>query len=180
MQAATLYANHVRTAVNQLESDAQCVNECKRLTSSHAIQANLTHFAFLPKCIEWLKKQGLSLLEAFTVLDEVQEKLASIPGEAGEKVRAKLNGVSARNPALEEMEKISTVLHDTARSLPLNIEPADVALFKYCPMSCADDVEPPFSMYKAVLQDCEMRLTVDNIHKILITKCFHNCNNVQK
>ena len=94
----------------------------------------------------------------------------------GDRARAKLNTVLGCNPDFETMGQIAAVLDGTVRSLPVNMEPTKMALFKYYRMASAD-VEHSFSVYKAILEDWE-QLPLDKIHKILITKCFFNHKNM--
>ncbi len=107
------------------------------------------HLAFLPHYITKLEEHGMQVTNAVQLMEDARSKLDSVPGEAGKKLKTKMDSILEKNPGFCHIKHISGVLTGTTSTVPDGMAPRDVALFKYCPTTCVD-VE---KSYKNILTD---------------------------
>ncbi len=169
IEAAIFYDNLVCTILQEFDpKDAACIEEAQQLLLSSHLQTDLTfivtHFSFLPSCIKQLQKEGLPIIDALKVLDKVNEKLATVPGSIGDKIRQKFAVAHAHNPDVEKAKQIAAVIEGTSSEMLQGYAPTEVMLFMFCPMASAD-VERSFSVYKHMLTDRRHSLKKRTISK---------------
>ena len=145
--------------------------------TSQTVRADLAfiraHLAFLAPYITRLEEQGMQLTTAVDLMEEVQGKLANIPGEVGQVLKTKLDKVLEKNPGFGHIKAIAGVLSGTASTIPEGMGPADVAMYKFCPTASVD-VERSFSLYKNILSDKRHNLTNESLKKIMLCHCNYN------
>ena len=96
-----------------------------------------------------MEEAGLLLNNGLSILKKVQRKINSIPGEKGIVLQEKLNAVLSRKPDLTKLQRVDEVLCGEEVALPEGMNPADVAMLNYCPITSVD-VERSFSQYKNI------------------------------
>lgn len=170
----------IQDIVSQLDRDsAVAIKDCQEQLKKESLSADLAfiscHLSFLPGAITRLEKAGLPLVEGMSVLEEVRSNINSIPGVSGILLQNKLASVLNKNPGLEILGKVGSVLDGKGEVLPPGIGPGDAANLKFCPLASVD-VERSFSVYKNVLSDRRHSLTKESLSKIMICHCFYSVN----
>ena len=64
--------------------------------------------------------------------------MSRIPGNYGEELKTKLDNVLKKNPGFGHIKSILKVLSGASTTFPEGMNPADVAMFKYCPTASVD------------------------------------------
>lgn len=178
LKAAEFYSNHynnIKDVIEALKNDSAAVNSMKGLITSRAIQIQLTqltaNFTFLASKLIDMQERGSSLKQALQYLEEIEAKLFSVQTETGQAIIQKYKNVISKNPDLETMQRISRLLNeeiDEDEAEPLKYSPAEIAAFKYAPVTTVD-VERSFSLHKHILSDKRQSLTPENLEMELVS-----------
>lgn len=168
----------MKSIVDQLDpEEAVSIKKCQELLRKASLPADLafvhSHLSFLPGAITSLEKTGLSLTSALTILDSVQEKINSIPGEKGNILQLKMHSILNKNPGLALLREVSQVLRGESAVLPPGMDVQDIGRLKYC-SAVSVDVERTFSQYKNILSDRRQSFTKENLSKVMVTHSFYN------
>ena len=168
----------VKEVIDKLDpEDAISIKSGQELLIETALQSELAfitvNLGFLPKLVEKLETSGMSLFEAFACVDDIQEKLESIPGEMGVALKNQFKDELSKNPDYKVLRQISRVLSGSDEPLPDEMmTTSDISKFTFCPIINVD-CEQIFPNYKTVLADFE-NLTNENITKTMVVNCYYN------
>ena len=172
------YFEQLKVVINDFDvSDSASIGAAKLAFDSPEVRRDLTmieaHFSALPQAIEKLETRGLSLNDAMDLIKILEEKLAVVPGDIGQRVRNKLHDVLKRNPGYKALLQLNNYLSGCGTELPDQVSPSLVPIFKFAPTTSVD-VERTFSAHKLILSDKRHKLTPDNLEKMLVTYCESN------
>ena len=183
IEAAIFYAKNldqVRAVLERLDStEAAAIERAKVAVRDTMLSGDLAfllaNLAFIPAALKKMETAGQPVHDALSLMDEVKKSVDRIPGEKGQKLSAKVEDVLARNPDVGVLKAIDSTLRgeDSSAVLPPTMTPADMACFKYAPVTSVD-VERSFSLYRDVLTDKRRRLTKENLSRIMVSKLFYN------
>ena len=181
----------MRPVVNGFPAaDAKCILKAQQTFAAPELREELrfiqTHFAFLPEYITRLEKQDLPLQDALQLWDGAKAQLNSVPGEMGERIRAKFERVEERNPGLAPLKEVCGVIKSGNRppatgklllsnSPLLHMSVEDAKMLKFAP-TVNVDCERSFSIYKNLLSDRRHRFTKENLHKYMVCQYFFKYN----
>lgn len=103
-------------------------------------------------------------------LDEIENKLLKVNGNIGKAVIEKFRTVIGKNPDLEKLKQISSILEgESDEELPAELNPAEVAAFNYAPLTSVE-TERSFSMHKFLLSDRRQKITPENLEMELVSR----------
>lgn len=142
------------------------------------LQSDLAYIAcnlfFFPTTQKQLEEAGMTLGRSFMLLDDVMKRIDLIPGENGDTLKEKFQAVrNPRNPNIEVLRTISNILCGPELKLPNNIQPADAANFRFCPVVNVD-AERFFSEYK---ESCQTKIIVSQ-RTIFLKYCLQTASTV--
>lgn len=110
----------------------------------------------------------MTLHESFSIIDEMKEKICSIPGSKGETLKTKLNELSNKNKGLEILRKINAILlGENVQFEDIYQDPTILNCFKYAPTTSVD-VERSFSVFKNILTDKRHSFTEEKLEMHMI------------
>lgn len=181
IEAALYYCDNfeiVKSIVNSFnKDDAISIETAQKYIEHQHIQTQLvfikSNFSFLPNAITCLEKQGLSLANAISIVEDTKIKLTEIGGTQGKTVKMKVENVLGKNEGYKLMVKISKILSgedENFDGLPEDLQLNDLVHFKYAPITSVD-VERSFSIYKNMLANNRRAFKFENIRKCLIVQC---------
>ncbi|XP_022183214.1 uncharacterized protein LOC111042824 [Myzus persicae] len=105
----------------------------------------------------------MTLHESFSIIDEIKEKINSIPGPKGATLTTKLNELSNKNKGLEILRKINAVLSgENVQLEDVYQDPKIISCFKYAPTTSVE-VESSFSVFKNMLTDKRHSFTEEKL-----------------
>lgn len=161
------------------ENEALSIMSAQKYFKAPQIKGNLafikSNFECLPVAITRLQKQGIELLEAIQIIQNISAKFSSLKGKIGISVNEKLQTVLTKNKGFQIVCNISKILSGEEENvgnlnIPENLTCSDLAYFKYAPITSAD-VERSFSLYKNILAPNRRSFKFENIKKSLIVQC---------
>ncbi|KAJ4441812.1 hypothetical protein ANN_11671 [Periplaneta americana] len=97
-----------------------------------------SHFTFLVHVIASLEAAGKPLCEQMEIFHDMQERIKSVPGSVGNKLRDKLEKVLQRNGGLKDLHTASDILTGKKTDLQCNIPVHLVSKLKYAPITSVD------------------------------------------
>ena len=117
--------------MNQFDPDeALSIKESQEILQKESLQAELAfiecHLSFLPASIDSLQESGLPLTQSLAIVNEVETKINSIPGDVGLNLPEKLNFILSKHPGWKTLQEVSQVQNGEANFLPAIMSPADV------------------------------------------------------
>jgi len=80
--------------------------------------------------------------------------------------------VLKKNMGLEVLQQVDKILQGRSADLPEGLEPSEIAVLKYCPITSVD-VERSFSQFKNVFTERRHGFTEENLAKHVICNCFY-------
>lgn len=182
LEAAIFYANHlgpIKAVVQEFNPDeARSIAKCQSLLSKTSLLSDLTfiksNLGFLPSAIKQLEESGQSLNSSLSLIGNVEEKVAKIPGSRGDVFRDKMNSILKKNHGLQCLQEIKKVLigQEGEGELPPGWSPGESATLKFCPIVSVD-VERSFSIFKHIFTDRRQRFNEENLAKVVICNCFY-------
>lgn len=113
-----------------------------------------------------LQEHGGSLHQTLQYLDEIENKLLKVNGNIGKAVIEKFRTVIGKNPDLEKLKQISSILEGESDE---ELNPAEVAAFNYAPLTSVE-TERSFSMHKFLLSDRRQEITPENLEMELVSR----------
>jgi len=132
------------------------VRESQELLGKDSLSSSLAfihcHLSSLPAAITKLEEAGLPLADALSILEKAKEKINNVPGSTGLLLQGKLDSVLQKNPGLDTLTTVSSVLSGGEGALPSEMGPGEAAHLRFCPRASVD-VERSFSLYKNILSD---------------------------
>ncbi|XP_022166130.1 uncharacterized protein LOC111041895 [Myzus persicae] len=181
LEAASYYCkyfNEVKSVVQELDPDeAVSIKISQNIFNHNSTSADLafihSNYGFLPDAILKLENQGLSVVEAINIIQNVQNKLENVFGEIGISIHEKYKIVIEKNTGLKTIIKINDILTGQRKSfdgLPEDLTVSDLAYFKYAPLT-STDVERSFSRYKNLLAPNRRGFDFENLKQTLIVQC---------
>jgi hypothetical protein len=177
LTAAIFYASHFEnfsTVIHALPDDSKYTSNVKLLLQKDTLASDLAfiqaYLHFLPDVIRKLEGRGLGLNAQLAMVEDVQSKIALLPGSRGVILKRKADSVFEKNTGLSLLREINdSLVHGTAP--PPSMSPALLSAYTYAPIVSVE-VERSFSEYKALLSDRRMSFTSENIEKHLVVQ--HN------
>ncbi|OXA53968.1 CGG triplet repeat-binding protein 1 [Folsomia candida] len=121
------------------------------------------HFNEMKDIIETINNDAASTLQ---YLDEIENKLLKVNGNIGKAVIEKFRTVIGKNPDLEKLKQISSILEGESDE---ELNPAEVAAFNYAPLTSVE-TERSFSMHKFLLSDRRQKITPENLEMELVSR----------
>lgn len=107
-------------------------------------------------------------MNSLNIIEEFTNKINTIPGDLGEKIKIKLGKVLCNNSGYEIMKNIAKI--HSGQITSLDIDPHTIACFKYAPIT-STEVERSFSIYKNLLNDKRQNFTFENLRMHLVIMC---------
>ncbi len=93
--------------------EAVSITECKQILPSEKLHSTLTfirsRLAVLPSPITTLETTGLSLIKALQVVNVTKRKIDSIPGDAGQLLKSKVDTLRKKDLGLKTLTQIGGV-----------------------------------------------------------------------
>ncbi|OXA64048.1 CGG triplet repeat-binding protein 1 [Folsomia candida] len=177
LKATEFYAQHfneMKDIIETIKNDAASVNTLKTMIQSHDLPRNLAfislNYTFLAEKLTELQEHGGSLHQTLQYLDEIENKLLKVNGNIGKAVIEKFRTVIGKNPDLEKLKQISSILEgESDEELPAELNPAEVAAFNYAPLTSVE-TERSFSMHKFLLSDRRQEITPENLEMELVSR----------
>ena len=114
----------------------------------------------------------MSLNESLSILDNCLHKLKCVPGDIGKKVKEKIVFVTEKNRGLEILRNINSFMNRETSCISSEVSVKNAFNFKFCPITSVD-VERSFLYFKDILNDKRLRLTEENIEKIVTINLFN-------
>ena len=174
----TFYATRFEdfsAVINTLpEADSKYTANIKLLLQKGTLASDLAfihgYLNFLPDVIRKLEGRGLSLSTQIALVEDVQSKINSLPGDRGSLLKRKHTDVFSKNTGLRLLQEINdALLHGTPP--PFSLSPAIISPYMYAPIVSVE-VERSFSEYEALLSDKRLSFKAENVEKHLIVQ--HN------
>lgn len=177
LKATEFYGQHfneMKDIIETINNDAASVNTLKTMIQSHDLPRNLAfislNYTFLAEKLTELQEHGGSLHQTLQYLDEIENKLLKVNGNIGKAVIEKFRTVIGKNPDLEKLKQISSILEgESDEELPAELNPAEVAAFNYAPLTSVE-TERSFSMHKFLLSDRRQEITPENLEMELVSR----------
>ncbi len=158
-----------------VEDEAKSIREAKGLMGKKSIKIDLafikSYLYFLPESITRLEESGLTLVDSLAILDEVKEKINSIPAPKGKVFKEKLK-VLCKNSSLKILQEVAKAQSGISDSMMEGWSVKEVAELKFCPVTSVD-VERSFSVYKHILDDRRQGFLEENLEKIVVCNTFY-------
>ncbi|KAF0753067.1 CGG triplet repeat-binding protein 1, partial [Aphis craccivora] len=174
-----LVANVKKVFKKAPSHDALSISNAQKYFKAPQIKGNLafikSNFECLPTAITRLQKQGMALIEAIQIIEDVSAKFNNLKCQTGIKINEKLQTVLTKNKGFQIVCNISKILNGEEENvgcldIPENLTSSDMGYFKYAPTTSAD-VERSFSVYKNLLAPNRRSFKFENIKKSLIVQC---------
>lgn len=182
LQAAIYYADYFEVIQHVIEGldekEAESIVAAKEAIRGTNLFADLiyikSNFAFLVGAIESAQVRGQSIDVLVSEVVEIRERLKKLRRK---EFSVKWEKVIGKNDGFSSLKKLSDLIQGKnireAEVLKAKYTVADIAAFKYAPLSSAD-VERIFSQYKCIYRDNRHRFTFENLKKHVILKCNSN------
>lgn len=160
--------------------EANSIRMAQRVLDDAELRANLTfikaHFSILPQTITLLEESGTLLTTQLERLQSLEAHLGRVPGIQGRQIHTRLIQLNNKNTGLDTMEKIGQILSGevptmATATLPQNLSPAQIADFKYAPVTTCD-TERSFSRYKQILTNTRMSFNFENLKMHFVIQCY--------
>lgn len=134
IKAANYYCEHfetIKSIINNFDDDdAVSIKKAKQYLADKSIETQLifikSNFGFLPDLITKLEKQGVSLADAISTVEEAKEKLINIRGEMGKKIKIKTEAVFTKNRGYQTLTKISNIINGEEDDMPEDLRTNDI------------------------------------------------------
>lgn len=176
LEATEFYAQHfneIKEIIDTINNDAASVNTLKTLIQSQDLPKNLVfislNYTFLAEKMTEFQENGGSLQQTLKYLEEIEDKLFIINGDVGAAVIAKYKAVITKNPDLDKLKHISSILQGQSdEEIPVLLNPAEVASFSNAPMTSVE-AERSFSMHKFLLSDRRQGITPEHLEMELVS-----------
>jgi len=187
INAASYYCEHfveVKKVIQLLNSnDAISIEQAQHLLSDSSMETNLafihSNYGFIPAEITKLETQHVPLIEALSIVKNVETKIEKITGQNGILINQKFKTILQKNEGYQIIFRISKILSGEIQSmegLPEDLTNNDLIYFKYAPITTTD-VERSFSRYKNLLCDNRRSFDFENLKKSFVVQC-NNVSNI--
>lgn len=168
----------VKSVVDKLNAtDAVSIKNAQELMAGHKLKQDLAflsaNFTFLCGPLKDFQQQNATLWHSLEILAKVEERLASVKGDTGCRVREKYKAIFKRNPDWTRVKVISKIVNgdavpeDELETANLKLSPGKIACFRYAPVTSVD-AERSFSMLKAMLSERRRRMTPKTLEMSLV------------
>jgi hypothetical protein len=132
-------------------------------------------YSFLAEGITQLECRTISMPRALSIYEMLLGRVQADTSALQATVLEKFDSVFGKNAGLKKMVAIRNAIEgrdltDVDRGLISMYTPADIALFKYCPLTSCE-VERTFSQYKAVLRSNRERFEFEHLKMHMIAIC---------
>lgn len=159
------------------------LNKLNNLLSDSSMETNLafihSNYGFIPAEITKLETQHVPLIEALSIVKNVETKIEKITGQNGILINQKFKTILQKNEGYQIIFRISKILSGEIQSmegLPEDLTNNDLIYFKYAPITTTD-VERSFSRYKNLLCDNRRSFDFENLKKSFVVQC-NNVSNI--
>jgi hypothetical protein len=181
--AVSYYAEHfddVKRVVDTFRNrDAAAISMSKQCFEDPATRDQIvavhSSYSFLTEGITQLECRTISMPRALSIYEMLLGRVQADTSALQATVLEKFDSVFGKNAGLKKMVAIRNAIEgrdltDVDRGLISMYTPADIALFKYCPLTSCE-VERTFSQYKAVLRSNRERFEFEHLKMHMIAIC---------
>lgn len=179
IEAVTFYAVKfaaISNVVEQLDEDsAECFRKAQTMLKSSTIKGEIAaiarNYGFLPGFITKLETRSAALVDVVELMHSCQSHLEAVKTRDGKDLVDKFQAVLKKNPDIEKLFQISTVLK--GESVATDLDPAVLVAFKFAPLTSVE-VERSFSVEKTILSDRRTGFLMKNFENnvVITSKCL--------